>query len=65
MQPEDDPTPAAPEQIEVLEDLIARARTNGLHTGVRDDELQDLDADEAAELIEQLRQELGDQPAKP
>jgi uncharacterized protein (DUF849 family) len=65
MHPDDEPTPAAPEQLEVLEELIARARAKGLHTGVRDDELQDLDADAAAELIEQLRQGLGDPPPKP
>lgn len=48
------------EQVEILEDLVRRARAKGIHTGIRNDEIQDLTQVQAAELIEQLRQTLGD-----
>jgi hypothetical protein len=62
MQPQyDEPLPATPEQIEELERLIARARAAGVRTGIRSDEIQDLTVSNAADLIEQLRERLGDQ----
>lgn len=60
MSIEDKPAPAEQEQIELLEKLVARARAKGIHTGIRDDELQDLSEDQAAELIEQLSSRLGE-----
>lgn len=48
------------EQIELLESLVARAREQGIRTGIRDDEMEDLDQAQAAELIEQLRVRLGE-----
>jgi hypothetical protein len=35
-------------------------RASAIHTGIRDDELQDLDRVAAGELIEQLRRRLGE-----
>lgn len=52
--------PASEEQVEQLEDLVRRARARGIGTGVRNDEIPDLDQLEASELIEQLRRRLGE-----
>jgi hypothetical protein len=60
MQSDEDNATADPEQIEILEGLIARMRASAIHTGIRDDELQDLDRVAAGELIEQLRRRLGE-----
>lgn len=57
----DDPPAATPEQIEELDRLVARARALGIRTGVRSDEIQDLTEADAADLIEQLRERLGEQ----
>jgi len=50
---------ADPEQIELLVSLIDQARAKGVRTGVRNDELEDLDQAQAADLIEQLQLRLG------
>lgn len=61
MRTDDGASPGAdPQQIEEIERLIARARATGVRTGLRNDELQDLSEREAAELIEQLRERLGE-----
>jgi hypothetical protein len=60
MRPKDETEAAGLEQIQVLEELISRARERGVHTGIRNDELEDLSQSEAAELIEQLRRRLGE-----
>lgn len=57
----DEPQAATPEQIEELDRLVARARALGIRTGVRSDEIQDLTEADAADLIEQLRERLGEQ----
>ncbi|MFO0827328.1 MAG: hypothetical protein U0572_04190 [Phycisphaerales bacterium] len=63
MEHDDDRLRAEPEQLEVLAQLVARARSLGLHTGLRNDEVHELGQDEVCDLIEQLRQRLGDQKA--
>ena len=61
MPPNEEGTePAGEEQIELLEDLIKRARARGIRTGIRNDELEDLGQVQAAELIEQLQLRLGE-----
>ncbi|TVQ34503.1 MAG: hypothetical protein EA376_00085 [Phycisphaeraceae bacterium] len=60
MPQNDNDTPqAGPEQIELLASLIDQARAKGVRTGVRNDELEDLDEAQASELIEQLQIRLG------
>jgi hypothetical protein len=61
MDPSDDRLTSAPEdQIELLTQLVERARARGIRTGVPNDEIKDLDQDGAAELIEQLQRRLGE-----
>lgn len=60
MESEQRPAPADPDQVEQLTELVRRARAQGVQTGIRDDEVQDLDEAGAAELIEQLRRRLGE-----
>jgi hypothetical protein len=59
MQADRNTTPADQKQIELLEELVGRARTEGIRTGIRNDEIEDLTQAEAAELIEQLQRRLG------
>jgi hypothetical protein len=60
MNHDETPIPADPEQIEILEALVQRARARGIGTGIRNDEIADLDQAQAADLIEQLRRRLGE-----
>lgn len=60
MNHDETPIPADPEQIEILEALVQRARARGIRTGIRNDEITDLDQAQAADLIEQLRRRLGE-----
>jgi hypothetical protein len=59
MNPDDRAASATEEQMKLLDQLVRQARAKGVRTGVRDDELQDLDQEQAAELIDQLQRRLG------
>lgn len=48
------------DQLTLLTDLVGRARARGIHTGVRTDELHDLNQEDARDLIEQLQRRLGE-----
>jgi hypothetical protein len=60
MDPDQETTELNAEDLALLEGLVRRARALGISTGVRDEELKDLDRDAAADLIEQLQLRLGE-----
>jgi hypothetical protein len=61
MKPDDiGAAPPDRETVELLEELVARARARGIRTGIRNDEIPDLEQEEARDLIEQLQRRLGE-----